>query len=1074
MRSNLSPSRVQSQTLRLSALLSLLVPLSMVGCATIPGTSGAASPGANVSVFVPPPSWALIVVPLKWPWSVNGMTRGNSAIGAISSRGQYTPASTVTSPPSVTVTANGRANPTAITVNGVAAATDSISVQLIGTTATQAVLSYTAPDTSSCTLRVRESGSSPLVHDVDPALFPGSDTDAGGAPRRFWVIGKRTVERATDGRNYSRALQADTPHNFLLTCNGQSTEGTFTTSNIANGNTYEDTLPVLFPTVPDTSGYAFVDPLTGALIKRFGLDGDTVGGHGQSKGWDAGSVKMCAYTLVSGGYFCDWPTTEGFTRLYWVNPKTGVTNFLGVMRYSSGTDFAGGFFGAAEGNWDPSDPNEVWAIGVNNSTPGKPILIKATYTGRLTSQPPNTSANYTAVNLTPTSFRTLADLIAAFDPHFNVKEYGQGCVAHGVQQYGGHEYLMISCRRWYQDSPAWLVVVDLGNKEPLGSGGTLSVVAAMTTFANTSFCRWCGHHSTYYIEDQPIMYWLPQNLVGFGTGKYEVSLTSDVNRSTTSFAVSGEPTTSGSNIPPDGGRTLQDAAAGDIFVFEDGTNEEIQITNKVSSTSWIVGRGCHAVPKDTATEHIGVISCDGTNAASHSSGALAFAAWSKVPNQNGGDTWWSFLNDPHGQDTTNTNLLMDLNQYDGHHVTRTFYTTGVDVMENNTIRLGDFPAQYTQQTTRALDNQPLFDGVSGFANGEAYQKHPSYDQADAPASNQTWFLDSWPFSATGYADSATLVAGKKQTYQYNLGRGNTFNIYKLPYFGVSGGATGGPSPPSNHRLKDISGTGSVLPDDSNGDYEMCVAHVTNECISGSSAGRIYFNVPSLTYPYCRGGNTGPPPGRYDICIQNTAAYGQAVDQFGLLPTNQTGTLSVGTSGRIPLYGAGLSRRLVLGGYAPYRLQDGLANAHVLPDGSWAVYQANVTNTTQTVISALMVKIPPQPANDGKDRTNFIPISVQTSSRIAGATQVVVDFGDDPVNFYCTQRAEGCRATSSTYNASQPFYFKTTDTYTGVTPGQNVIVPCKPEHVVYYRVVYLDARMNMVQIGAVQVALDAGN
>ncbi len=122
-------------------------------------------------------------------------------------------------------------------------------IRLVGSTPTQAVIAYTAPDSSACAIEVSESESyTPVVHDVNPELFssanldnrPGNVTD--GQARTF-VIGKRTAEIAFDGKYYSRALQAFTTHYYRIACGSDTATGSFHTQNIMLGGMYKDPYP---------------------------------------------------------------------------------------------------------------------------------------------------------------------------------------------------------------------------------------------------------------------------------------------------------------------------------------------------------------------------------------------------------------------------------------------------------------------------------------------------------------------------------------------------------------------------------------------------------------------------------------------------------------------------------------------------------------------------------------------------------------------------------------------------------------------------------------------------------------
>jgi len=161
-------------------------------------------------------------------------------------------------------------------------------VAVSGATATQAVVTYTAPNTSPCTLAVSETADAdanpqpPLVHDVDPNLFAGADQDnradnvSNGLQRTF-IIGKRAAEKGADGRYYSRALQTKTIHYGKLTCGTDTARFQFETANIPLGIGYSDPWPSdpgapgewAAPSSPGgVADEQFIEPQTGVRIQR--------------------------------------------------------------------------------------------------------------------------------------------------------------------------------------------------------------------------------------------------------------------------------------------------------------------------------------------------------------------------------------------------------------------------------------------------------------------------------------------------------------------------------------------------------------------------------------------------------------------------------------------------------------------------------------------------------------------------------------------------------------------------------------------------------------------------------------
>lgn len=172
--------------------------------------------------------------------------------------------------------------------------------RVLGTTATQALIAYTAPNGNACTIQVSQNASlTPLALDVDPGTFANSNLDlsrpstvATGLARTV-LLGQRTAQYATAGtyagvRHFSRALQAYTPYFGTITCPSSSDtiNFTFTTGNIPLGITYGDpwladaSHPGDQPWPEVVGGLAtesFIDPLTGVLLQRLGLRGNNWG-----------------------------------------------------------------------------------------------------------------------------------------------------------------------------------------------------------------------------------------------------------------------------------------------------------------------------------------------------------------------------------------------------------------------------------------------------------------------------------------------------------------------------------------------------------------------------------------------------------------------------------------------------------------------------------------------------------------------------------------------------------------------------------------------------------------------------
>jgi len=1135
-----SPAQSASSQLSIS-ITSGSSPLSITTTSLPSGIAGSLySSALSASGGTTPYSWAMSsgTLPSGLTLSSNGTISGTPIASAQSS---FTVKVTDSSSPAKSASA-----PLAISIASGVTATP-------GATATQYVMSYTATNSSQCTVEVSTSPTyRPLVHAVDPTIFANANLDGqtntgsrafvvgqkwiaqenvappaiavGGASRpansnlvtvnlagQPFVVGDNITitgmanaayndpwarvdvasassfsyevltaasaggDTSGGGRisradRYSLALAADTTYFYRIggpsnTCGASPATGSFTTMNIPNGNTWAEgpladpTNPLnqLYPSIFDarnTSSY--VDPLTGALVKRLGIygDGGIGGGSGISAPYTNGAAAgyhLCSPALSNGGYHCWIGQGQSYLGgLYWILPSTGEVRFLGLMQASftdsTGHSTGGQWLGAQGTFGDTSDPNRFYTIVPTNSgkAPFKMVLGYLEYAGGdvavSTGQPNGTNwtvntpsspwnANGGLVTpLTPDPSGTLSDLMnscatanspvgACFqDPNFTAAKF-TGCNI--VEAVG--DYIKIQCHEYQQDSFSWLWVYRISTKQ---------IVAGAPTYANAT-TRWCGEHqalpnlSTSWMNDNP-----KQNLDSTDGVEWDVKNTAAITAGSTSWTVtgalngtSGEPQSVPVQKDANGNpwSFVQNTASGDYFIFDDGQGaaggwpgEVVRLIAKGTCTgtncTWaVVARGQF-----------------GTNAASHAANAsISAACTSELFDLAGG--FWNYVGDPKRSDTTGTFLVQGgqnvyPNVHAGHmSLMSPNFTNDYDVNISSSSWTGDFlPA--------------IISGLPSFTN----QTRASFagNNTDSPGvSNQNYFH--WDFRNASFQNSQIAALFFLGTTEFGAGAsnisGHTWKFANatdlsmspsLPYFGMQGLTL----------LKNISGPSSLLPN--TGSSELCVAQNAGECWAGSAVGDVYVDVPAMDGPspfQCRiAGENGPYTG-HDLCVINPSMYGNAISQEGLVKGNAMGFDPRG----VPQSDAANSRRLVqlmAGGW-----RQASEYVHTLPDGSWLMFESCVGDPHINVngsfdggsVSDLygcgefMAQIPPQPPADGIDRTNFETVQIAVGAGSGGATHARVKYGyeeNEPargttspplVHFYCTQYQGTCYASDQT-------------------------------------------------------------
>lgn len=695
-------------------------------------------------------------------------------------------------------------------------------------TNTQAILTYDVPSAAfPCTIEASESSTySPLVHDIDTALFGSSNSDwregsyITGTTHTF-VLGKRLVARGSDGKNYSRALQAATLHFVRVTCGSMVATGTFTTATIPYGMTYQDVPQLdpaqpgiaMNPTVLDTRSQRIIDPHTGAEIRSFSLASDvpyqpgnpaTAGVHT----YDGAYIRACGTQLIGPGpgYLCGWPQGDGGTGvIYYLIPSTGESRYLG------------------KNNWNAAYPY-INAVDSRFYASNNDTIRAYTYTGNYQ----QASAGSTASFSTSTVIDGLCPAIHAFNAKFNPSYYcGTAPEFFGLSVTG--DYIALQFRRGIQDTYGWVVTIRIS---------THSVIGAMRADENAQM-RWCGIHNVYSLYSEPafaiqIHQFVPQN-PPLGGGPYTTNYTGTATLApgSTAVTVAGDLACSACGPDPDAPAVLR---PGDKIHWADGTNNTDTVTGRTDAQ--------HITLSPTHDPHVPGAKFEG---------ACEYKS-----------VYWQTLQDPMGTDSTGTKTVSDVywpgTGHDDAVTDPGNHGNDAILTEHWPLRTGDILAGLGTPLSRTISSEPPFAGAFSNCYGNGCVSHPS-----AGAPGQKYLTDFFKWDGSG-ADNGklTLITGQVYKYTHNP----DYPKADIKHYAIAGVMLGG----APYNFRDVSGIKSVLPADGIGAYQWCRANVAHECVQNSTAGDEFVNVPGAPALEC--GKNG------SVCLNNFAAYANDVIEIG--------------------------------------------------------------------------------------------------------------------------------------------------------------------------------------------------
>jgi hypothetical protein len=641
------------------------------------------------------------------------------------------------------------------------------------------------------------------------------------------------------------------------------------------------------------------------------------------------------------------------------------------------------------------------------------------------------------VNQTGPSPYALTTVGPAFNPDYAVSGYQLVYPEFGGVSADG-DVLIYTRTVDGQDSIGWHWIFSLGDRTPTGTdANSVHITASVSSYRTAPF-SWCTIHA----EASPALGWgqmSSNDMTEHYDQTYRMTLTSVALNATsgaagglntcpanpfgvtsnvcTAITVNGPPLNAISGLP------LQNVQVGDQFILD---NERMRVLVINGPNQYTVQRGVGQYSPASHTNTVFTMSCGIKNSIGGAVGLFNYRA------------------DPYGANATGTTLILNPLELGGHSYTGSEVNSpsvtitdggGFGALPNcpaamnsdcDALQAGALSTTLNKPVLSTVTN-PWFAGAQGAGNPNLVDSHPG------PCFTG-WCMDARPMlgGPTFLVNTFTRVAGQLWKSAGNAATLKRKFLTTMAYVGRT-------------PLIDISGPSSAIAATSANSYEYCYANVAGECVTGSSIGDVYVNAPYVSYPYCYyPGIAVPEDDTNAICVGPLGSNTGQIAQIGYTQQDAVGAFI----------------RPLGPNYSRWNQQYIYWNTSAVPSGLLVASYVRWYDGVRHEVFATV--LPPYPASDGVARNTFLPVVVPIVPPMGLQTQnVVVEFGyaenGNPTAYYCTSRQETCVATGSAINPATPFNFEQTETYSGTLClfGCVVTVPALSQHILYYRVKYLD-------------------